>query len=69
MTTLKPRTRVFIDQYLHVHRARSVKDLREQLGGRVSKMYRDLPSGDVVHVGYVIGDYWCEEYAPVLRDA
>lgn len=66
---LKPRSRLFIDQYGSKIWARSVKDLREQAGGRVSKMYRDLPDGSFVHVGYVVGQRWFSEYAPVHRPA
>lgn len=66
MKTLKPRTRLFIDQYGQRFWARSVKDLREQIGGRVSRMYRDAPGG-AEHIGYVIGRNWLTEYAIVAR--
>lgn len=66
MKTLKPRTRLFIDQYGQKVWARSVRDLREQVGGRVYRMYRDTPSG-TMHVGYVVGSRWFSEFAPVVR--
>lgn len=63
----KPRSRLFIDQYGGRHYARSVKDLYEQLGrSRAQRMYRDTKQG-TMHVGYVVGPYWCAEYAPVMR--
>ena len=67
-----PRKRIFIDNYGRVHYARSVKDLAEQLGrsgGSARRIYRDKKDGTTVHVGYVIGPYWCDEVAPVERPA
>lgn len=61
--------RLFLDQYGNHVWARSVKDLREQAGGRVSKMYQDRRDGTSVHVGYVVGARWFTEYAPVERPA
>lgn len=63
----KPRARMFIDQYGSRFHARSVKDLCEQVGrSRAARMYRDTAQG-TMHVGYVIGQHWLTEYAPVMR--
>lgn len=36
------------------------KELIKRLGCQhVSKMYRDRKDGSSVHVGYVVGRYWC----------
>lgn len=62
--------RHFRDQYGGWHRARTVRELREQIGGGGSRVYaavRYKAEGPPVHVGYVIGDYWLEEWAPVER--
>lgn len=67
---LKPRNRIFIDNYGHVHYARSVADLAEQLGrarGTARRIYRDKLDGTTVHCGYVIGHYWCDEVARVEK--
>lgn len=38
-------------------------------GGRIAKMYRDTASGEVLHVGYVIGRHWLSMYAPYTKPA
>jgi hypothetical protein len=65
--TKKPY-RLFVDQYGQTVFARTVKELHEKGGpGRVSKMYRDTKDGRTLHVGYVVGRRWFDEYAPVER--
>lgn len=62
--------RHFRDQFGQWYHARTVAELRAQLGGggsRVSRMYRDKAGGPTVHVGYVIGPHWLAEWAPVER--
>ena len=64
---MKPR-RMFQDQYGNTFHARTVAELREEVGGgHVQRMFRDKASGPPVHVGYVIGRHWLTEYAPVER--
>lgn len=54
----------FVDQYDHVAFAHSLAALiqivRHKYGisGRVAKVYRDMPEGKVVWVGYVISTSW-----------
>ena len=52
---------VYIDQYNCVFYARTLKQLREQVPGRCSKMY----VGEGIHVGYVIGRLWLRMYKPI----
>lgn len=56
--------------------ARTVKELRAQIGGggsKVSRMYVDTAEG-TYHIGYVVGPYWLEMYdilpvqGPVRRE-
>lgn len=59
---------LYIDQYGTKFWAKTVTELREQIGmggSRVSKMYRDKTDGRIMHVGYVIGGHWLTAYAPV----
>ena len=47
---------LFLDQYGQPIWARTVEELRAEVGGgRASKMYTDKKDGSTVHVGYVIG--------------
>ena len=74
------RTRLFIDQFGKPWFAKTVAELRAAVGGgRVYKMYMDRTGGSVngegklsqdraVHVGYVVGSYWCTEYAIVEQE-
>ena len=56
---------LYLDQYGNKWFAKSVKDLREMLGGgRVTKMYADGKDGKTYHVGYVVGKLWCTPYVP-----
>jgi len=56
---------MYLDQYGHPHWARTVKELRESIGGAISKMYVDKKDGRTVHCGYVVGSLWLTAYAPV----
>lgn len=56
---------LYLDQFGNRWHASTVRELRQQIGGRVSKMYRDKPDGRTVHIGYVVGQHWCNAYAPV----
>jgi hypothetical protein len=60
--------RLFVDQYGNRFYAQTVRDLRSQIGmggSRVSRMYRDRRDGSTRAVGYVIGQHWLTEWAPV----
>jgi hypothetical protein len=59
---------LYIDQWGSRWWAKTVKQLREQIGmggGRVSKMYADKKDGRSVHIGYVIGRHWLTAYQRV----
>lgn len=59
---------LYIDQYGSRFWARTVAELRKQIGmggSRVLKMYVDKKDGRTVHIGYVIGEHWLTAYAPV----
>ncbi len=56
---------LYLDQWGNKFWARTVKELREQIPGRVGKMHVDKKDGSIVHVGYVIGEHWLTAYAPV----
>jgi hypothetical protein len=61
---------LWIDQYGQKYRARTVKELRGQIGGggsRVSKMYCDKKTGGTVQTGYVIGPHWLMGFVPWER--
>lgn len=62
--------RLFIDQYGNRFFARTVKELRKQIGmggSKVEKMYVDRKDGSTIHTGYVIGGHWLSMYAPVYK--
>lgn len=64
------KTMLYIDQYGSKFFARTVKELRSQIGtggGRVSKMYRDPLKGPPLHVGYVVGSHWLTGYIRMGR--
>lgn len=59
---------MYRSQYGTTYWARTVKELRELIGGgRVSKMYRDGKDGKPVHIGYVVGEYWCTGFWPMYE--
>jgi len=60
---------LFLDQYGNKFWAKTIKELRSQIGGGgscVSRMYCDLKSGGCKHVGWVIGDHWLTPYQAAL---
>lgn len=58
---------LFIDQYGQHFWAKNLKELREQINGKVSKMYMDNKDNDsIAHVGYVIGKHWLTAFKPVM---
>lgn len=57
---------LWIDQYGQKEWARTVKELREKIGGgRVAKVYCDKADGRTVCTGYCIGGRWFSRFAPV----
>ena len=56
---------LFLDQYGNHWRATGARDLQRQIGGRRSAMFLDFRDGTTYRVGYVIGQHWCSEFAPV----
>ena len=71
------KPRLFIDQRNHAWIATSIADLAQQLGyrpGTAKRMFVDRRVGQskkTYHVGYVIGQYWVNEFEfkPVEREA
>lgn len=64
------KAHLWIDQWGNRYWAASRKDLVAQVGGgRVSLMYADKLDGSTVRTGYVIGQHWLSEFAPVERPA
>ena len=54
---------LYIDQWGNRYMARTVKELREKVGGgRVGKMYVDQKIGSTMHCGYVVGQHWCTAF-------
>ena len=62
---MKGKLTLYIDQWGSRWWAKTVKELREQIGGRVSKMYVDKKDGRSVHIGYVVGQHWLTAYQRV----
>jgi hypothetical protein len=56
---------LYIDQYGNKFVASTLKELRQQIPGRCSKMYVDKTNGATMHVGYVIGKHWLTMYRRV----
>jgi len=68
---MKGRLMLYIDQYGNRWWARTVAELRQQIGNgssRVSKMYHDKYMKDgtqrTYHTGYVVGQHWCTAFVP-----
>lgn len=63
---------LYIDQWGNHYWARTVKELRKQIGNggsTVKKQYVDKKDGTIVHNGYVIGSHWLTAYIPFERQA
>lgn len=60
---------LYIDQYGQKLWAKTVKELRQKVGGgRVSKMYHDR-DGKTIHCGYVVGQRWFSAFVPFEQPA
>ena len=60
---------LYLDQYGNRFFARSLKELRAQIRGRVSIMYCDRKDGRTVRTGYVIGRHWLTAFVPFEQPA
>jgi len=56
---------LYIDQWGSKFYAATIKELREQIPGRCSKMYIDRKDGSTLHIGYVVGQHWLTMYRRV----
>ena len=61
---MKGQLTLFLDQYGNRFYSRTLRELRSQIPGRLSKIYRDSKSG-TLHVGYVIGQHWLTAFQPI----
>lgn len=59
---------LYVDQYGNKFYANTLKELREQVSGRCSRMFIDTKGGKVFHVGYVIGGHWLTGYAQTMKE-
>lgn len=56
--------RLCVDQWGGIIYARTVKELREKVGGgRTGKVYCDRKDGCTYQVGYYVGRHWFSVYA------
>ena len=55
---------LYVDQYGNRFTSRTVKELRNKIPGRISKMYQDRNDGQTVQTGYVIGQHWLTAFRP-----
>ena len=56
---------LYIDQWGNKFYASTRKQLKEQIPGRVSKMYVDKKDGYAKHIGYVVGKHWLTAFKRV----
>ena len=59
--------KLYISQYGDRFYAKTLKELREQIPGRCSKMYVDR-NGKTLDIGYVIGQLWLIAYQPIEKE-
>jgi hypothetical protein len=67
---MKNKITLYVDQYGMRFYAKTVKELRKQIGGggsRISRMYIDQ-DGKIYHKGYVIGRHWLTAYQPIMNE-
>lgn len=62
---LKGKLTLFVSQYGDRFYAKTLQELRQQVSGRTTPMYRDKKDGTTVRVGYVIGNLWLTAFTPV----
>ena len=59
--------KLYISQYGDKFYAKTLKELRQQIPGRCSKMYVDR-NGKTLDIGYVIGQLWLIAYQPIEKE-
>ena len=59
--------KLYISQYGDKFYAKTLKELRQQIPGRCSKMYVDRKE-KTLDVGYVIGQLWLTAYQPIEKE-
>lgn len=59
---------LYLDQYGNTFYASTLKELKEQVSGKVSKMYSEHEAGKVCHVGYVIGQHWLTAFVAYRKE-
>lgn len=59
--------KLYISQYGDRFYAKTLKELREQIPGRCSKMYVDR-KGKTLDIGYVIDQLWLTAYQPIEKE-
>jgi hypothetical protein len=62
---MEKQTTLYIDQYGNKFYAKTRKELKEQIPGRIGKMYIDKENGQSACIGYVIGQHWLTAYQRV----
>lgn len=63
---VKGRFTLFRDQYRNTFFARSLEELKEEVGyTKADKMYIDDLNGNTYHCGYILGDHWLTAYQEV----
>ncbi len=60
-------TCLYLDQCGNRFFAKTLRELCQQVPGKVSIMYRDKSDGPTVRVGYVIGQHWLTCYVPMEK--
>lgn len=69
-TVRKEKPTLWVDQYGNKFYADTLKKLKAQIPGRVSKMYWENRDQSITyHVGYVIGDHWLNGYVQMRKPA
>jgi hypothetical protein len=58
---------MYKDQYNNIFYASTLKELKEQVKGKINKMYVTDKENNTYHVGYVIGDHWLTAYTPLRK--
>lgn len=66
---MKGKTVLYLDQWGQRFYAKTVKELQEQVRGKVSKMYIDGKDGKTYHTGYVVGQHWMTAFVPMRKEA
>lgn len=67
---MKGKVMLYVDQWGNRWWAKTIAELRQQIGGgRVAKIYVDGTDGKTYHIGYIVGQHWCEAFSPMRNPA